>query len=631
MITTNTADIIVNEDPNTIAEIQGNQLQRVARYDDSSKIWDFVAENPAGSKWVLRTPFLDRVTATLFIYVGQSNAGGRENFPALSSFEMQPQEHIEIWNAKKQVFEPLNLPDMNFDPDENNETVTGSYGSEVAFILGHPELYGNKKMYICKHSQGNTNIEFWSEGGEGKERFDIGYGRAAIRALEQRGEVVGVVLLYHQGEADNSVIRGGATHLARLETLVDDWRNDYSTYMPIVLGEIESGTNDINANFATVANDLNFIGVAAMEGETTIDGIHFDDRALRLLGQRQLEANPLRYGAPVRNSVSTLENYYIRTVSNSLIDDATGTATLLIDLEQLNNDIGITELEIDGVAFPYTVVDRIFQPSYVINTATNLENSHVSLVNVENYPMDGLSHVLTFRNNLTGFEQSFNFEVNAAADFRDVGYDFSAVAVPSVDADLINWSGEHSVDVSPSTENGVHWTTDVGGINPVVGERLSALAKGTSNTRSFVLELDYLRETNSGGTVTNLIYFNANYDGNKPIGYRLLLRNNAIILQNIRVSGAEIIRANSPIPTVPNNTWRSFRITKTGYNVLFEYSDDNKVTWIELFEYEFRETNFTINGYFEDTEEYHDTGDILIGGEGNDVSQGWFRDILLNI
>ena len=54
-----TSIIVVDSDPNSIAEIQGDQNQLVAMHEDGTQFWDFVAANLAGAKWVERVAATD--------------------------------------------------------------------------------------------------------------------------------------------------------------------------------------------------------------------------------------------------------------------------------------------------------------------------------------------------------------------------------------------------------------------------------------------------------------------------------------------------------------------------------------------------------------------------------------------
>lgn len=544
-------------------------------------------------------------------YKGQSNSEGRVPIVNASSFELQPHDHLKIWNGRTQQFEPLDIP-------ANNKGGFNQYGAEIAWIKGLYQKYGEYDVRLVKHGKGNTQTSYWIDGGEGKDIFETGFLKPAIQAVRDEGKEVSLVMFVHQGEANNSSTFGGAVHLADVQTLIAEDRADWGNNLPLVFGGIASGNNNINQNYRDLAASDPLIGYVEMEGDTTLDGIHFDDSAIRRLGNGYLDNVPAPFGVEVNGKIPDSQYYYVRNAQKSVISG--GLYDLIVDLEYIDILRGDTEFLVDDVLI----------------TIQTLTGSNTEIVKLTGLTVDGNTHTLKIRNQLTDFEYSETFEALPAAQEGTVNIDFSGYSVPTTDATKFeDWKGTYEIASSPEGSNGIRVTSNVGGVYTNTDRATVRFKDLPLNIESSVIEFDLLRGSNSTSGYEGYISIKANETGgNKFIGYLMRMRSNTILFykSNDAASGIQLLSSHS-MAVADLNTWRRYRMTVSGFSFKMEYFDG--AVWVLVFDESLNE-NFLIKNTFSDSQYLRNaSGDIITegtftyGASGNLLDSGFIKDVTI--
>lgn len=534
----------------------------------------------------------------LIAYFGQSNAGGRVPIANASASELLPQSNIKIWNEHNQDFELLDIPD-------NNQSGYNLFGSEVVFSAKASTKYPDQTIYLVKYHVGNTKISYWSDGGIGRDLFELAFIKPAINYLRGQGIEPRLTVFYHQGEDDNSATYGGATHLTALRSFIDSLRADWGE-IPIVFGEIASGTYSINANFHTVAFEYPNIAVALMEGESLIDAVHFDNDAIRVLGNQQIDLMPMIYGGEIKLPLPAPYYYYVRNLQFSEIE--TNTYSLLIDFEYCN----ITE---DSTSF---YIDDVLQGKGLI------QNYGDSVFTLSNLLADSLEHTLKIMSEYDGTFVEKVFTAPDSASDAVVSIDFSGYSVPTTDPTKFeNWYGSHAIGTSPEGSKGLVLDSNVGGLYTNNGIRTCRLLNAPLTSMSFSLDLDLLRESTSTSLIQQHIMFRSTAPSGEVKGYRITIWNYRVYFYDDWGAGITAIGGYYNIPNATVNVWRKFKLEVNGYNYVLSYSDNDGTDYTQIFNITIADQlNFGTKDY-----SYYDVGSICIGSGGTSPELGWFKNI----
>lgn len=596
-----------------------NDYTRFDVRDDSLSNGEYIFLSTEDENYRFENPFTPKTIVSgngnssvlLIGFKGQSNCEGRVPIANASAFELEPQNHFKIWNGRTQQFEPLDIP-------TNNKAGFNQYGAEVAWIKGLYQKYGQYDVRLVKHGVGNTLTSYWTDGGEGKDVFETGFLKPAIQAVRDEGKQVNLVMFFHQGEANNSSTFGNEVHLADVQTLMSEDRADYGDALPFVFGGIVSGNNNINQNYRDIANSDELAGYVEMEGQTTLDGIHFDDTAIRVLGNGYLNENPLPYGVEFGGKIPDSQYYYVRNAQKSIITG--GLYDLLVDLEYIDILTGDTEFLVDDV---------------LISTET-LTGSNTEIIKLTGLTADGNTHTLKIRNKVTDYEYSIGFDALPAAQEGVVNIDFSGYTVPTTDpARFEDWKGTYEIAASPEGSNGIRVTSDTGGIYTNTDRATVRFKDVPLNIESTIIEFDLLRGRNDTAGYEGYIGIKSSETGgNKFNGYLLRMRSNSILFykSNDAASGIQLLSSHSmAIATL--DTWRRYRMTVTGFSFKMEYFDGS--VWVVVIDESITE-DFLIKGNFSDAKYLRNSsGDILTegtftyGATGVFLESGFIKDVTI--
>lgn len=214
----------------------------------------------------------------IILLSGQSNSHGRADISGATSEELEPQPHIMIWNRNNGVntFEPLLLGVNNTDSGQAKDVV----GMELGFIHSLPK---DRVTYLVKYAKGNTDLDFWSVGGNGYNAY---MDRFINPVLEYFGDdKIKVNYFFHQGETSTP-----ENHYFNLVEWLIDWREVFPD-VPVSLGEIER-SDYVNQNFSIIESEYPNINVIQSEGFPTFDGVHFTSDVLRTIGKLYVNLMP---------------------------------------------------------------------------------------------------------------------------------------------------------------------------------------------------------------------------------------------------------------------------------------------------------------------------------------------------
>lgn len=528
---------------------------------------------------------------------GQSNMGGRVPISEASSEELLPQEHLSVWNDKVQDFVPLDIP-------VNNQSGYNKYGVELPFIYHAKRLYPNKKLYLVKFHVGNTQLSTWLRDGENNIKYELAFIKPAIKKLESMNKKVHLTYFIHQGEANNSLNYGNEFHLNQLRQKINELREDYATNLPVVFGEIESSRNSINSNFHTVVTEFDNVSVVDMEGESTIDGIHFDDAAIRKLGKGYLEKMPLKLGAFVDKQIVPTPYYLVRTKQTSVV--SSGSVSLLLDLEWLNIGIGVTEFWVDG------------ENKYEFTTPTI---SGTQLIVVPGVAADGTTKNVVIKNAFLNMEVSFTINVPSSSVEQNTTIDFSGYTVPATDvAKFEEWYGSYEINTSPEGSKALHLVSDTGGVS-TNNYRTVRLKNVSHNNQSINFSFDYALESASISQCEGWVYLKA-IGGSRSKGYLLRLRANRIFLYKGTNTGVSILVGSGVLPSLGVNTFRNVRVEMNGFSFKIYYTKSDSTEELII---DYRIT-FPIS--LEDkSDEVYLEGTVLLGASGVNDQGVWYKNI----
>ena len=274
-----------------------------------NKIFRWIVWANLGLSFTACTPFENWETnplgqpIPLFILAGQSNMQGQTGDAA--AYPPDPQDldpgipfywAIPRVNQRSKVWTHLGPQPGFFE--------AGHFGPEVSFARQQPQ-----PAAFFKFSLGGTGLaQDWKGPGEGGlyDQFCREYNRA-VKLLAKQGQVPDPqVLIWIQGESDAETPELAVEYQARLQRLIDDFRQNRvgDTQLPVILGLDEQhpwvleNPKVITAQEAIAAADPNIIRTS-MVGLEKADATHLTPAGLVDHGDRLADAFvELRQGKP---------------------------------------------------------------------------------------------------------------------------------------------------------------------------------------------------------------------------------------------------------------------------------------------------------------------------------------------
>lgn len=210
----------------------------------------------------------------IYLLIGQSNMSGRapiemeDQAPLEDCYLLNGQDQWELakhpYNAHSTIRKALNVQKLN-----------PGYTFAKTMLAKNPDT----PIGLVVNAKGGSKIEEWKKGA----RF---YNEILRRAkvAQAGGEIKGI--LWHQGESNAGKPE---IYLDQLKELVGDLRNDLGmAELPFVAGQI-NGKEPINDQLAKLPEVVPHTACVSSEGLTAMDRWHFDNKSMKLLGERYAE------------------------------------------------------------------------------------------------------------------------------------------------------------------------------------------------------------------------------------------------------------------------------------------------------------------------------------------------------
>jgi hypothetical protein len=207
----------------------------------------------------------------VYLLIGQSNMAGRAKFTEEEAGVIEKCYLLndqDQWEAAKN---PLN----------RYSTIRKGLGMQkmnpgYTFSLKMLEANTDLSIGLVVNAKGGTKIEQWTKG----TRF---YNEAVRRTKEAQKSGTLKGILWHQGESNSGNPDG---YLDKLKTLIEDLRKDLGDdSLPFVAGQVNQ-VPAINDQIAQLPQKVPQTGFVSSEGLNCYDRWHFDEKSMKLLGER---------------------------------------------------------------------------------------------------------------------------------------------------------------------------------------------------------------------------------------------------------------------------------------------------------------------------------------------------------
>ncbi len=223
-----------------------------------------------------------------FLMIGQSNMAGRGEFGDVPPIENERCFMLRMgrWQMMR---EPINTDRAIFEGEFHSGIgLAASFADSLANTTG-------KKIGLIPCADGGTRVEQWQPG---EVLFDhaVMMTKLAMRSSRFSG------IIWHQGESDCTTDENIARYKDRLINIINGIREELGANdLPFILGELAEHYDPkwkmgeryhrVNEILYEIANELPNIAVVSAKGlAMKPDGIHFDARSFRVLGNRYFEA-----------------------------------------------------------------------------------------------------------------------------------------------------------------------------------------------------------------------------------------------------------------------------------------------------------------------------------------------------
>ena len=219
----------------------------------------------------------------LFLMIGQSNMAGRGELDDLP--EITDRRCKMLRNGR---FQPMHEP-INFDRPLNCLYHSGT-NLAASFAKAYAETF-DEEVGLIPCADGGTSLANWAIGG-------LLYDNAVMqtRLAMRSGELAGI--LWHQGEAESSVLEKASTYAERFLPIITQMKADIGAEVPVVMGELgyylsvfDGGRIKywavVNEQLHRIADENPGFAVASAAGlPPKADGLHFCTASLRTFGER---------------------------------------------------------------------------------------------------------------------------------------------------------------------------------------------------------------------------------------------------------------------------------------------------------------------------------------------------------
>lgn len=206
----------------------------------------------------------------IYLLIGQSNMSGRAPF---NEEESKILKNCYLLNDKGEwtpAKNPFNIY-STIRKGGNIQKMNPGYTFCKTMLQKDSKL----KLGLVVNAKGGSKIRQWKKG----TRF---YEEAIKRTQQamKTGTLKGI--LWHQGEGD----RSDSNYLVKLKTLIENFRKDFNQpKLPFVAGGINK-IKSFNNLVIHLPNKVPYTGFASSEGLTAMDKWHFDNKSMKILGER---------------------------------------------------------------------------------------------------------------------------------------------------------------------------------------------------------------------------------------------------------------------------------------------------------------------------------------------------------
>ena len=223
-----------------------------------------------------------------FLMIGQSNMAGRGEFGDVPPIENKRCFMLRM-GRWQEMREPINTDRAIFEGEFHSGIgLAASFADSLANATG-------KKIGLIPCADGGTIVSQWQPG---EVLFDhaVMMTKLAMRSSHFSG------IIWHQGESDCTRDENIARYKERLVNIINGMRDALDARdLPFILGELaeyydpkwKMGDRYLRVNeiLYEIADELPNVAVVSAKGLTMKpDGIHFDARSFRVLGNRYFEA-----------------------------------------------------------------------------------------------------------------------------------------------------------------------------------------------------------------------------------------------------------------------------------------------------------------------------------------------------
>lgn len=187
----------------------------------------------------------------LFVFIGESNSGGRANNADLTSGEKASRSGVQIWHNTSNVFQSLDIETNNLI-SHTGLTDNAYHGWENGLATKVEDNTLPNPVYLVKCGQGGSLISEWDTGDSYYTTMTSRI-NAAQSAITGLGKTYRMIVWYSLGINNLLASTNEATWKAAVQSFFSNFRAAYGSDIRIIMTEFMTGNTIYNDSIQDIA------------------------------------------------------------------------------------------------------------------------------------------------------------------------------------------------------------------------------------------------------------------------------------------------------------------------------------------------------------------------------------------
>lgn len=178
----------------------------------------------------------------LFVFVGESNSGGRADNADLTTGEKASRSGVQIWNPNTSTFQNLDIETNNLI-GHSGLSDNAYHGWENGLAHKVEDATLPNPVYLVKCGQGGSQISEWDTT-DSYYTTMVSRIDAAQSAITGMGKTYRMIVWYSLGLNDLLLGNNEVTWKSNVQTFFSNFRAEYGSDIRIIMTEFMSGPNN---------------------------------------------------------------------------------------------------------------------------------------------------------------------------------------------------------------------------------------------------------------------------------------------------------------------------------------------------------------------------------------------------